>query len=1004
MGYVLPFGQMSLWGATVITSLMSAIPWVGQDIVEFLWGGFSVNNATLNRFFALHFVLPFVLAALALMHLIALHDSAGSGNPLGVSGNYDRLPFAPYFIFKDLITLFIFILILSIFVFFLPNLLGDSENYVMANAMQTPPAIVPEWYLLPFYAILRSIPNKLLGVIAMFSAILILLVMPFTDLSRSRGTQFKPLSKIAFFIFVCNFLILMELGAKHVESPFIEFGQISTVIYFAHFLIIVPLISLFENTLTELSISIKHYIGHYNNIPSPYGGVIRLESRSWYKLTFLDDDYCYWINSETGDTYTCPLDRPTGTGEAPCINIKNQHIGVRPHYIDKTPLECIEHIQTEIGIKVEGYQLLEGNDWGTFHRVEANHNVSDPSSDGAGPSNGAGPSDPSSNGAGPSDPPSDGAGPSNGAGPSDGAGSSLRERYPWPRNGEGSSLRERYPWPRNGEGPSSGTGGPSPTAAGSSGDAPSSGNPSSSLANPNSRIMHPSVEQPETSKPQGIISELEELKSWLENLIPGLVPLTELCYLSSYLSIIFSMLIWGYRIKLLWNRRDDLITSIELFLYGNYIKTLLRLCIVILLSAGIFFVSLTYSHWSQYVSVFTTALPSYCDAPKPWGIYFQDSATPQMEGLVELHDNILFYLVIILFGVGWLLVSIVKNYTNTESPVTHKYLSHGTLVELIWTITPALILILIAFPSFKLLYLMDEVSDPAMAVLAEGFFTGGLKLHILNKIKDTSLIGEKNTTLVPKLAQVESTSFLSTRYRKHNFTTFSFFYIKKTKPVCSNLNKTFHTKVKASNRIGPHNEEVISVLIGSLLGDSYASARTIEGTRFSYKQSEGHKDYLFWLYEFYYKRGYCSNLKPRMYARKLRNKVSNDIKQHYGYEFNTFTFRSFNWIYKLFYKKGTKTVSAKLEQYLTPLALAIWIMDDGGWAKPGVRISSNSFKLQEVQLLANLLKKLFYLNCTVQKINTPGQYSIYIKGESISKLRKLVLPHVIPSMRYKFGL
>lgn len=253
LGYVLPYGQMSLWGATVITNLMSAIPWVGQDIVEFLWGGFSVNNATLNRFFALHFVLPFVLAALALMHLIALHDSAGSGNPLGVSGNYDRLSFAPYFLFKDLITIFIFIIVLSVFVFFMPNVLGDSENYVVANPMQTPPAIVPEWYLLPFYAILRSIPNKLLGVIAMFSAILILLAMPYTDLSRSRGIQFRPLSKISFYIFVANFLILLVLGAKHVESPFIEFGQISTVIYFAHFLIIVPVVSLLENTLLELS-------------------------------------------------------------------------------------------------------------------------------------------------------------------------------------------------------------------------------------------------------------------------------------------------------------------------------------------------------------------------------------------------------------------------------------------------------------------------------------------------------------------------------------------------------------------------------------------------------------------------------------------------------------------------------------------------------------------------------------------------------------------------------
>jgi ubiquinol-cytochrome c reductase cytochrome b subunit len=260
LGYVLPYGQMSLWGATVITNLMSAIPWVGKDIVEFIWGGFSVNNATLNRFFALHFVLPFVLAALTLMHLIALHDTAGSGNPLGVSGNFDRLPFAPYFIFKDLITIFLFILVLSIFVFFMPNALGDSDNYIMANPMQTPPSIVPEWYLLPFYAILRSIPNKLLGVIAMISAILMLLVLPYVDLGRSRGIQFRPLSKIAFYIFIANFLILMQLGAKHVESPFIEFGQISTVLYFSHFLIIIPAISLIENTLASLNIEDKSTI------------------------------------------------------------------------------------------------------------------------------------------------------------------------------------------------------------------------------------------------------------------------------------------------------------------------------------------------------------------------------------------------------------------------------------------------------------------------------------------------------------------------------------------------------------------------------------------------------------------------------------------------------------------------------------------------------------------------------------------------------------------------
>ena len=253
LGYVLPYGQMSLWGATVITNLISAIPWIGQDIVEFIWGGFSVNNATLNRFFALHFVLPFILAALVLMHLIALHDTAGSSNPLGVSGNYDRITFAPYYLFKDLITIFIFIFVLSAFVFFMPNVLGDSDNYIMANPMQAPAAIVPEWYLLPFYAILRSIPNKLLGVIAMFSAILIIMVLALTDLGRSKGLQFRPISKFFFWCFVANFLILMQLGAKHVEDPFILFGQISTVLYFSHFILITPVLSLIENTLMELS-------------------------------------------------------------------------------------------------------------------------------------------------------------------------------------------------------------------------------------------------------------------------------------------------------------------------------------------------------------------------------------------------------------------------------------------------------------------------------------------------------------------------------------------------------------------------------------------------------------------------------------------------------------------------------------------------------------------------------------------------------------------------------
>jgi ubiquinol-cytochrome c reductase cytochrome b subunit len=253
LGYVLPYGQMSLWGATVITNLISAIPWIGQDIVEFIWGGFSVNNATLNRFFSLHFVLPFVLAALVLMHLIALHDSAGSSNPLGISANYDRITFAPYYLFKDLITIFVTIFVLSNFVFFAPNVLGDSENYIMANPMQTPPAIVPEWYLLPFYAILRSIPNKLLGVIAMFAALVIMLILPITDLSKLRNLQFRPLSRIIFFIFVTNFIMLLVLGSKHVESPYIELGQISTALFFSYFVILVPAVTWIENFISSLS-------------------------------------------------------------------------------------------------------------------------------------------------------------------------------------------------------------------------------------------------------------------------------------------------------------------------------------------------------------------------------------------------------------------------------------------------------------------------------------------------------------------------------------------------------------------------------------------------------------------------------------------------------------------------------------------------------------------------------------------------------------------------------
>nr|WVH38069.1 apocytochrome b [Cubamyces lactineus] len=252
LGYVLPYGQMSLWGATVITNLLSAIPVFGQDLVELIWGGFSVNNATLNRFFSLHYLLPFLLAALVVAHLIALHTH-GSNNPNGIGGNADRYAFHPYFTFKDLVTIFFFFLVLSIMVFYYPNFLGHSDNYIPANPMQTPASIVPEWYLLPFYAILRSIPNKLLGVIAMFGSLLILLVLPYTDLSRVRGNQFKPLMKFAFWLFVVDFIILLWIGSQHPNEPFVTIGQIATAFYFAWFLIIVPVIGIIENTFMDLA-------------------------------------------------------------------------------------------------------------------------------------------------------------------------------------------------------------------------------------------------------------------------------------------------------------------------------------------------------------------------------------------------------------------------------------------------------------------------------------------------------------------------------------------------------------------------------------------------------------------------------------------------------------------------------------------------------------------------------------------------------------------------------
>lgn len=250
--YVLPYGQMSLWGATVITNMLSAVPWIGQDFVQFVWGGFSVNNATLNRFFSLHFLLPFLLSALALMHLLTLH-TGGSSNPLGISSNVDKIPMHPYYIFKDLVTILLFFLALSVIIFYLPNVMGHSDNYIPANPMQTPPSIVPEWYLLPYYAILRSIPNKLLGVVAMLGSLLILLAMPILDTARVRGSQFRPLMRFAFWVFVTDFFLLMYIGSQHAEEPFITIGTIATALYFSWFIVIVPVIGVVENTLMDIA-------------------------------------------------------------------------------------------------------------------------------------------------------------------------------------------------------------------------------------------------------------------------------------------------------------------------------------------------------------------------------------------------------------------------------------------------------------------------------------------------------------------------------------------------------------------------------------------------------------------------------------------------------------------------------------------------------------------------------------------------------------------------------
>nr|YP_009692007.1 cytochrome b [Paradyschiria parvula]QEG77642.1 cytochrome b [Paradyschiria parvula] len=234
MGYILPWGQMSFWGATVITNLLSAIPYLGKMLVQWIWGGFSVNNATLTRFFSFHFIFPFIVLSMVMVHLMFLHQT-GSNNPMGLNSNIDKIPFHPYFSIKDLLGFMILIMILMILTLLYPYILGDPDNFIPANPMITPPHIQPEWYFLFAYAILRAIPNKLGGVIALILSIMILMIMPLIHMSVFQGIQFYPLNKIMFWSFIMNIFLLTWIGACPVEPPFIEFSQWLTVSYFSYF-------------------------------------------------------------------------------------------------------------------------------------------------------------------------------------------------------------------------------------------------------------------------------------------------------------------------------------------------------------------------------------------------------------------------------------------------------------------------------------------------------------------------------------------------------------------------------------------------------------------------------------------------------------------------------------------------------------------------------------------------------------------------------------------------
>uniref|UniRef100_A0A347Z939 Cytochrome b n=3 Tax=Hynobius TaxID=1527435 RepID=A0A347Z939_HYNNE len=250
VGYVLPWGQMSFWGATVITNLLSAIPYIGDSLVQWIWGGFSVDKATLTRFFAFHFLFPFLIAGASIIHLLFLHET-GSNNPTGIYSNMDKVPFHPYFSYKDALGFLIMLTALLTLSLLSPNLLGDPDNFTPANPLVTPPHIQPEWYFLFAYAILRSIPNKLGGVLALLASIVILMLIPMIHTSKQRSLTFRPMTQILFWLMVSNTLILTWIGGQPVEQPFIEIGQAASTLYFSLFLIILPLAGWWENKLIK---------------------------------------------------------------------------------------------------------------------------------------------------------------------------------------------------------------------------------------------------------------------------------------------------------------------------------------------------------------------------------------------------------------------------------------------------------------------------------------------------------------------------------------------------------------------------------------------------------------------------------------------------------------------------------------------------------------------------------------------------------------------------------